>query len=258
MRAIHKGMVSFGLVNVPVKLYSATEDHDIKLHQIHAHDQGRIRYKRTCEECGEAVDNHDIVKAYEAGDQLVTITEDDIANLEGEGNREIEVLEFIPAKDLDPMMYERTYFLAPEKSSKSYTLLAQALMRSRRVAIVRFTMRTKTRLAALRVKNFGKRRVMILHTLMWPDEIREPAFPALDTPVEVTPAELEIAGQLIEAMTADYDPQRYRDDYQQQLRELIEAKLTGGEVAGAPAKRGDNTEDVTDILEKLKASVKAA
>jgi DNA end-binding protein Ku len=260
MRSIWKGSIAFGLVNVPVKVYSATEDHDIKFHQVHAKDNGRIRYKRVCEVCGEVVEYRDIARAYESDDgQSVVITDDDIATLPEERSREIEVLEFIPASQLDPILYDRSYFLEPDsKSSKSYVLLAKTLMETDRVAIVHFALRNKTRLAALRVKDFSKREVMVIHTLLWPDEIRDPDFPVLDTKVEIKPAELKMAGQVVDSMAADFDPDQFHDDYQLQLKELVEAKLEGGEaftVDEAPTEL-DETEDVSDLLAKLEASVK--
>lgn len=270
MRSIWKGSIAFGLVNVPVKLYAATEDHDVTFHQVHAKDNGRIRYKRVCEVCGEVVDYRDIARAYDAqaeaahdaaGDgQLVVITDDDLATLPEERSHEIAVLEFVPADDLDPLMYDRSYFLEPDtKSTKSYVLLAQTLAQTDRVAIVHFALRNKTRLAALRVKDFSKRDVMVLHTLRWPDEIRDPDFPVLDKKVDLKPAELKMAGQVVDSMAAEFDPDRYHDDYQDQLRELIDAKLEGGEaftVEEQPTEL-DATEDVSDLLAKLEASVKA-
>jgi len=259
MRSIWKGAITFGLVNVPVKVYSATEDHDIKFRQVHAKDNGRIRYRRVCEECGEVVDYGDIARAYESDDgRMVVITDDDIANLPEERDHEIEVLEFVPAGDLDPLLYDRSYFLEPaSKSIKSYVLLAKTLAETDRVAIVHFALRNKTRLAALRVKDFSKREVMVVHTLLWPDEIRDPDFPALDTKVEIKPAELKMAGQVVESMADDFASDRYRDTYQDQLQELIAAKLEGGEAftpEDHPAEL-DATEDVSDLLAKLEASV---
>ncbi|MCF6388343.1 Ku protein [Mycobacterium sp. MBM] len=261
MRSIWKGSVSFGLVNVPVKVYSATEDHDIKFHQVHAEDHGRIRYKRTCEVCGEVVEYRDIARAYESDDgQTVIITDEDIATLPEERSREIDVVEFVPADQLDPMMYDKSYFLEPDsKSTKSYVLLAKTLAETDRVAIVHFALRNKTRLAALRVKDFSKRDVMVVHTLLWPDEIRDPDFPSLDKEVEIKPAELKMAGQVVESMTDDFKPDQFRDTYQEQLHELVQAKLEGGEaftVEEQPTEL-DETEDVSDLLAKLEASVKA-
>lgn len=261
MRAIWKGSIAFGLVNVPVKLYAATEDHDVKFHQVHAKDNGRIRYKRVCEVCGEVVEYRDIARAYESEDgQAVIITDDDLANLPEERSREISVAEFVPADQLDPLLYDRSYFLQPDGSStKSYVLLAKTLAQTDRVAIVHFALRNKTRLAALRVNDFGKRQVMVVHTLRWPDEIRDPDFPVLDKKVEIKPAELKMAGQVVESMAEDFHPEQYRDEYQEQLVELIEAKLAGGEAFTAEEKPTelDETEDVSDLLAKLEASVKS-
>lgn len=260
MRSIWKGSIAFGLVNVPVKVYSATEDHDLKFHQVHAKDNGRIRYKRVCEVCGEVVEFRDIAKAFESDDgQTVIITDDDIATLPEERSHEIEVVQFVPASEIDPLMYDRSYFLEPDgKSSKSYVLLAKTLADTDRVAIVHFALRNKTRLAALRVKDFSKRDVMVVHTLLWPDEIRDPDFPVLDKEVEIKPAELKMAGQVVDSMADDFHPEQFRDTYQEQLRELVEAKLEGGEAFTTeeqPAEL-DETEDVSDLLAKLEASVK--
>jgi DNA end-binding protein Ku len=261
MRSIWKGSIAFGLVNVPVKVYSATQDHDIKFHQVHAKDNGRIRYQRVCEVDGEVVEYRDIARAFESDDgQMVIITDDDIATLPEERSREIEVLEFVPASEVDPMLFDRSYFLEPDsKSSKSYVLLAKTLAETDRVAIVHFTLRNKTRLAALRVKDFGKRDVMMVHTLLWPDEIRDPDFPVLDKEVDIKPAELKMAGQVVESMAEDFNPDRYHDTYQEQLQELIEAKLEGGEAftTEEQPKELDETEDVSDLLARLEASVRA-
>jgi DNA end-binding protein Ku len=260
VRSIWKGSVAFGLVNVPVKVYSATEDHDLKFHQVHAQDNGRIKYQRMCDECGEAVEYRDIAKAYEADSgQTVVITDADIATLPEERSHEIEVLEFVPAAEIDPLMYDRSYFLEPDgKSSKSYVLLAKALAATDRVAIVHFALRNKTRLAALRIKRFGKRDVMVVHTLLWPDEIRDPAFPSLGEDVEVRAPELKMAGQVVESMAGDFNPEQYTDTYQEQLQVLVESKLAGGQAFAtveAPA-RLDDTDDVSDLLAKLEASVR--
>jgi DNA end-binding protein Ku len=260
MRSIWKGSLAFGLVNVPVKVYSATEDHDVKFHQVHAKDNGRIRYKRVCEVCGEVVEYRDIARAYESdAGQTVIVTDEDLATLPEERSREIEVLEFVPASELDPLMYDRSYYLEPDsKSTKSYVLLAKTLAQTERVAIVHFALRNKTRLAALRVKDFSKRDVMVIHTLLWPDEIRDPDFPVLDKEVDIKPAELKMAGQVVDSMSDDFHPDQFRDTYQEQLHELVEAKLEGGEAFPTeeqPAEL-DVTEDVSDLLAKLEASVR--
>jgi len=262
MRSIWKGSVSFGLVNVPVKVYSATEDNDIKFHQVHEKDNGRIRYKRVCEICGEVVEFKDIARSFESDDgETVIITDEDISTLPEERSREIEVLEFVPADQLDPMLYDKSYFLEPDsKSSKSYVLLAKTLAETDRIAIVHFTLRNKTRLAALRVKDFSKRDVMMIHTLLWPDEIRDPDFPVLDKEIEIKPAELKMAGQVVESMTDDFQPEQFRDTYREEMLELIQAKIEGGEAFTVEEQEPadlDETEDVSDLLAKLEASVQA-
>jgi DNA end-binding protein Ku len=158
------------------------------------------------------------------------------------------------------MLYDRIYFLEPDgKSLKSYVLLTKTLKETERVAIVHFALRNKTRLAALRVQDFSKRDVMVIQTLLWPDEIRDPDFPSLDAKVDIKPAELKMASQVVESMTDDFNPDRYHDDYQEQLHELIQAKLEGGEAftTEEQPKELDETEDVSDLLAKLEASVKA-
>ena len=258
-RSMWKGAISFGLVTIPVAVFPATEEKSLKFNQLHDADNGRIRYKRVCEVCGEVVEYREIAKAYESDDgQTVIITDDDIATLPEERSHEIEVVQFVPASEIDPLMYDRSYFLEPDgKSSKSYVLLAKTLADTDRVAIVHFALRNKTRLAALRVKDFSKRDVMIVHTLLWPDEIRDPDFPVLDKEVEIKPAELKMAGQVVDSMADDFHPEQFRDTYQEQLLELVQAKLEGGEAFTTeeqPAEL-DATEDVSDLLAKLEASV---
>lgn len=261
MRAIWKGSITFGLVNVPVKLYTATEDHDITFHQVHGRDNGRIHYRRVCEVCGEVVDYADIARSYQADDgRSVVITDDDIAELPDERSHEIEVLEFVAAAELDPLLFDRSYFLEPAAvSTKSYVLLAKTLADTDRVAIVHVALRNKARLAALRVKRFAMREVLVVQTLLWPDEVRDPDFPALDKTVDVKPAELAMAGQVVDSMVTSFDPGRYHDTYREQLWQLIDARLDGGEVFSVDqrATELDATEDVSDLLAKLQASVKA-
>jgi len=260
MRSIWKGSVAFGLVNVPVRVYSATEDHDLKFHQVHAKDHGRIRYRRVCEECGEIVEYRDIAKGYESDTgQTVVITDEDIATLPEERSHEIEVLDFVPAGEIDPLLYDRSYYLEPDgKSPKSYVLLTKTLSETDRVAIVHFTLRNKTRLAALRVRDFSRRQVMVVHTLLWPDEIRDPDFPGLDQDVEIRASELKMAGQVVESMAADFHPEQYTDTYQEQLTELVESKLADGQAFTTPEEPAgiDDAGDVSDLLAKLEASVR--
>jgi DNA end-binding protein Ku len=257
MRSIWKGALTFGLVNVPVKVYSATEDHDVPLHQVHAADGGRIRYQRICELDGEVVPYADIDKAYDDGERTVVLTKEDLASLPSERSREIEVVEFVPTEQIDLLTLDRAYYLEPDsKSPKAYVLLRKTLEQSDRTAIVRFSLRQKTRLAALRVRGD----VLVLQTLLWADEVREAAFPSLDEPVKISDKELELSASLVESFSADFDPADFADEYQQELRTLIDAKLEKGdaldtsETFGA-AEEGEEGGEVIDLMAALRASV---
>jgi len=257
MRAIWKGAIAFGLVNVPVKVYSATEDHDIGLHQVHGADGGRIRYQRRCEVCGEIVDYADIDKAYEEDGRTVILTRDELKSIPAENSHEIEVVQFVPSEQLEPMMFEKSYYLEPDsKSPKAYVLLRRALEDTDRVAVVQFALREKTRLGALRIKDD----VLVLQSLLWADEVREPAFPALETTVRISAQEREMSAALVDSMAGDFEPGQFTDDYQVQLRKLIDAKIEQGEsldteqTFGAEAAETGQGE-VIDLMEALKRSL---
>ena len=256
MRAIWKGSIAFGLVNVPVKVYAATEDHDVSLHQVHEKDGGRIRYQRRCEICGEVVEYKDIAKAYDDGEQTVVLTDEDLASLPVEKSREIEVVEFVPSEQVDPILLNRTYYLEPDSSSsKSYVLLRRTLEDTERTAIVQFSLRQKSRLGALRVRGD----VLTLQTLLWEDEVREAAFPSLDEKVRISAKELEMSSTLVESFSSDFNPAEFTDDYQEQLKTLIEAKLEKGEALDTGETFGTETEEeggkVLDLMEALRRSV---
>ncbi|WP_150308564.1 non-homologous end joining protein Ku [Planctomonas psychrotolerans] len=257
MRSIWKGAITFGLVNVPVKLYSATEDHDVSLHQVHDEDGGRIRYQRRCEICGNVVDYQHIDKAYDDGEHTVVITREDLKSLPEERSREIDVVEFVPSEQVDPIMYDRSYFLEPDSASpKAYALLRETLEKTDRTAIVHFALRQKTRLAALRVRGD----VLVLQTLLWDDEVREATFPALDERVTLSAKELQMSSQLVKSFESDFEPGKFTDDYQEQLRELIEAKIEQGDTFDTAAtfgeaEEGDGGGEVLDLMEALRRSV---
>ena len=257
MRAIWKGALTFGLVNVPVKVYSATEDHDVPLHQVHNKDGGRIRYQRICEIDGEVVPFADIDKAYDDGERTVVLTKEDIDSLPSEKSREIDVVEFVPTEQVDLLTLDRAYYLEPDSASpKAYVLLRKTLEQTDRTAIVRFSLRQKTRLAALRVRGD----VLVLQTLLWADEVREAAFPALDEPVRISAKELELSASLVESFAADFDPSEFTDEYQDELRTLIEAKIEQGDALDTSETFGEQEEDakggeVIDLMEALRASV---
>ncbi|MGN6325467.1 non-homologous end joining protein Ku [Pseudolysinimonas sp.] len=255
MRSIWKGSLSFGLVNVPVKLYSATEDHDVPLHQVHDKDGGRIRYKRVCEIDGETVDYEHIAKAYVDGDQTVVLTDDDLKALPAERSKDIDVVEFVPTEQIDPIMFEKSYYLAPDsKSNKAYVLLMRTLEDTDRTAIVQFALRQRTRLAALRVRDG----VLTLQTLLYDDEVREARFPELDETPRITDAELKMSRQLVDSFASDFQPEKFTDEYQEQLRTLVEAKLEQGDTVDTEATFGRETEgggEVLDLMEALRRSV---
>jgi DNA end-binding protein Ku len=256
MRSIWKGSLSFGLVNVPVKLYAATEDHDVPLHQVHDKDGGRIRYQRRCEIDGEIVDFEHIAKAYVDGDETVMLTAEDLASLPAERSKDIDVVEFVPSDQVDPIMFEKSYFLAPDsKSTKAYVLLRQTLQATDRTAIVQFALRQKTRLAALRVHDD----VLMLQTLLWDDEVREARFPELDEAPKITDAELKMSKQLVESFASDFTPEKFTDEYQEQLRTLVEAKLEQGDALDTEATfgraEGQGGGEVLDLMEALRRSV---
>ena len=256
VRAIWKGALTFGLVNVPVKVYSATEDHDVSLHQVHNKDGGRIRYQRVCEVDGEVVPYSDIDKAYDDGERTVVLTKDDLASLPAEKSREIDVVEFVPSEQIDLLTLDRAYYLEPDSASpKAYVLLRKTLEQTDRTAIVRFSLRQKTRLAALRVRGD----VLVLQTLLWADEVREAAFPALDESVRISAKELELSASLVESFSSDFDPEEFTDEYQQELRTLIEAKLEKGDALDTSETFGEQEEEaggeVIDLMAALRASV---
>ena len=257
MRSIWKGALTFGLVNVPVKVYSAIDDHDVPLHQVHNADGGRIRYQRICELDGEVVPYQDIDRAYDDGERTVVITKDDLKSLPSERSREIDVVEFVPSEQIDPLLLDRPYYLEPDSASpKAYVLLRQTLEATDRTAIVRFSLRQKTRLAALRVRGD----VLVLQTLLWADEVREASFAGLDEPVKISAKELELSASLVQSFASDFDPSQFVDEYQQELRTLIDAKLESGdaletaETFAAAPEQGESGE-VIDLMEALRASV---
>ena len=256
MRAIWKGAVSFGLVSVPVKLYSATESHDISFRQVHAKDGGRIKYKRVCSIDGEEVEYADIAKGYETDDgQMVVLDDSDLAELPSSSSREISVEKFVPSEQIDPMMLDKSYYLEPDKAAaKPYALLREAIREADRMAVVTVALRNRTSTAVLRVRD----EVLVLQTMMWPDEIRKPDFATLGaTEDQAKPQELKMARMLVETLAGDYDPGEYEDDYASAVEAVVRAKLEGGEVKELP-KEEPKKGEVVDLLAALQRSVDAA
>ena len=253
MRAIWTGAVAFGLVNVPVKLYSATSSHDVDLHQVHDADGGRIRYKRTCEKCGKVVAYENIDRAYDDGTHTVVLTDEDFERLPAERNREIEVVEFVPSEQVDPIRFDKSYYLEPDpRSVKAYVLLRRTLESTDRTAIVRFALRQRTRLGALRVHDD----TLLLQGLLWDDEVRTAEFDSLGDVPKISAKELELAKAVVAQLEDDFTPSEYVDEYQAQLRELIDAKLEKGDAIETPVPEDeDEGAEVLDLMEALRRSV---
>ncbi|UPU45790.1 MULTISPECIES: Ku protein [Rhodococcus] len=259
MRSIWKGSIAFGLVNVPVKVYSATEDHDIRFHQVHAKDGGRIKYNRVCSECGNTVQFADIDKAYDSEDgSRVILNDEDFNKLPAAEKHEIPVLEFVPNDQIDPILFEKSYFLEPDSATpKAYVLLSTVLTESDRTALVHFTLRQKTRLAAMRARDG----VLVIQTLLWPDEVRAAEFPSLDDVEKPKAKELKMAQTLVESMAGDFDPTEFTDDYQLQLRQLLDEMIENGGKKVIPAAEVDQEgtdAEVVDLVAALQRSVDEA
>ena len=255
MRSMWKGGISFGLVMIPVRLYAATEQKDIAFRQVHRVDGGRIRFRRFCSVCGEEVPYEDVVKGYELSTgEMVVLDDEDLADLPLPTTKSIEVLHFAPAEQLDPILFNRSYYVEPETAgARAYVLLRDALEQSGRIAIAQVALRQRESLATLRSRDG----VLVLETLLWPDEVRTADFPFLDQDVEVRPQELTMAASLIDSMTSDFDPDAHHDGYREALVEVVDAKIQGREltqpgaleIAAAPS---------TSLADALKASLAAA
>src|SRR3982751_2527404 len=255
MRSIWKGAISFGLVTIPVKLYSATEQKDVAFHQVRRSDGSRIKYKRVAATDGEEVAYGDIAKGYELPNgETVVLTDDDFKDLPLTTSKAIDVLTFVPLEEVDPIYFEKSYYLEPEKNgAKPYVLLREALEESGKVAIVKVALRSRESLATLRVRDG----VFVLETMLWPDEVRTPDFGFLDEDIDVRPQELAMAGSLIETLSGDFDPSEYKDSYREALQEVIEAKIAGHEVK-QPEVAQPTSGTVVDLMAALRASVEAA
>lgn len=256
MRAIWKGAVSFGLVNVPVRLYSATENHDVQFRQVHVADGGRIRYKRVCSIDGDEVAYDDIAKGYETEDgEMVVLTDEDFADLPTRSSKEISVEKFVPSDQIDPIYFDKTYYLEPDKSAvKPYVLLRDALEGEDRMAVATVAIRTRMTLAVLRVREG----MIVMQTMLWPDEVRDAgAFGDLGADEKATEKEMSMAQVLIDQLADDFEPDDYEDDYALAVKELVRAKVEGGEVKAAPEEEDEGGE-VVDLLAALAKSVERA
>lgn len=254
MQTVWKGSISFGLVSIPVRLVAATEEQDVRFRQVHAADGGRIRYKRVCDNGGHEVAYADIAKGYEMpGGDMVVLTDDDLTDLPVSSSRVVEVQSFVPFSEIDPTALSRAYYAEPSGDAKPYVLLRDALEQAGRVAIVKVSLRSRERLAVLRAREG----VLVVQTMLWPDEIRQPAFGFLDDEPTVRPQEMQMAESFIEAMAADFEPEEYVDEYRTALLEVVQAKVEGAEITKAPEVAPDEGK-VVDLMEALRRSVAEA
>lgn len=255
MRAIWKGALSFGLVSIPVRLYTATEERDVSFHQVHREDGGRVRYRRVCQIDGEEVSYSDIAKGYELPTgEVVVLTDEDFAGLPLPTSRAVDVLEFVPLDQVDPIYFAKSYYLEPDKQgTKPYVLLRNALLQSGMVALVKVAIRTRETLGTVRVRDD----VLVLETMVWPDEVRTPDFGFLGEDVSVRDQELTMAESLIDSMSGDFDPSQYHDEYREALQQVVEAKVEGREVV-APEEVTPTPGRAVDLMAALRRSVEEA
>lgn len=254
-RSMWRGAVSFGLVTIPVRVYGATEDRDVTFRQVHAEDGGRIRQQRICEKCGEVVAYADVAKGFESADgRIAVLTDEDFANLPLSTLKTVDVVQFVAEREVDPTFFQRTYFLEPEATGqKPYVLLRDALAAQGRVAVVKVALRQRESLALIRPKGD----LLLLHTMYWPDELRDGGFAAPTAEVKASDAEMEMAKLLIAQLEGTFDPQAYSDSYREALLEVVNAKLAGVD-APVAAETSAPAGDVVDLMAALKASVDAA
>jgi DNA end-binding protein Ku len=253
-QSVWKGSISFGLVSIPVRLFSATEEKDISFRQVHREDGGRIRYKRVCSVDGEEVPYADIAKGYELPDgEMVILDDDDFANLPISSSRSVEVLSFVPAAQIDAVQMSKPYYCDPTGDVKPYVLLRDSLEKADRVAVVKVALRQRERLAMLRAREG----VLVLQTLLWPDEVREPKLDFSDDEVKVRDQELAMAESYINALSGDFEPEEFSDEYRGALEEVIEAKVAGREMV-APAEEPASSGQVVDLMDALRRSVAEA
>ena len=225
MRSVWAGTVSFGLVSIPVRLYPATAPRDVAFRQVHTDDGGRISFRRVCTACGGDVPYAGVARGLELPDgDLVVLSDEDLASLPRERSHRIDVLSFTSGRDIDPMLADRSYYLEPAASgARAYRVFAAALQRAGKVAVATVTLRQRETLAQLRARDG----VLVLQTLLWPDEVREADFPVLDQARDIRGPELATAVSLIDAMTAPFDPAAHHDRYRAELADLIQAKVSG-------------------------------
>lgn len=256
MHTVWKGSISFGLVNIPVKLFSAVEDRDIKFRQFHKECKSPIKYKKVAE-CDDDVTNDEIIKVYESPNgRFIEITEDEIKKLkEEQEQKQVAIIDFVKLTEIDPIYYDKTYYIGADSGgSKPYALLSEILKKSKKIGIAKITIRSKERLAAIR----PHKNMLLIETLHFPDEVRD----AKDAPIgvsnqtTVSEKEFEIGMMLIEQLTTTFDPTKYTDTYRTALEKLIQEKMEKNEYISTPDKPADDERNnVVDLMTALQASI---
>lgn len=247
----HKSLISFGMVAIPIAMYTATQDNDIHFNQLHKDDKSRIRYKKTCAHCGKEIKAEDIVKGYEyEKEKYVVVTEEEIEKVKTEKEKSIQILHFAQLNQISPVYYDKTYQVTPEKGGeKAFELLRLALLQEQKIAIGKTVLGTKDTLMVIIPREDG----MLISTMFYADDIKE--IQKQYNKSEVSEAEMNMAKLLINSMDTPFDPSKYKDEYQGKLRELIETKISGKEIVTA---KMESEGKVVDLMEALKASVEKA
>ncbi len=255
MHTVWKGSISFGLVNIPVRMFTATEERDIRFRQLHDACHTPIRYAKICPTCDREVQQSELIRGYEyEKGNFVIIKDEDIEKITPETRKAVEILDFVDLSEIDPIFFDKSYFLSPQETGdKAYSLLRAAMEHTGKIAIARITLRNRESLAVLRIFQ----NCLVLETIYYPDEVRAvdkvPALPAGD--FKVADNELRMAEQLVESMSAPFEPSKYTDTYREDLHRMIQQKLEGQEVTAAPAAAKTN---VIDLMAALQASIAAA
>jgi DNA end-binding protein Ku len=253
MHTMWKGSISFGLVNIPIKLHAATEDKDVKLRTLHKKCHSPIKYEKICPVCEQEVENEEIVKAYEySKGKFVVLDQEDLENLRKENeDKAVEIIDFVKMDQIDPIYFDRSYYMSPSESGgKAYSLLRKALEESQKVGLAKIIIRSKEQLAVIRVFE----NTLVMETIHYPDEVRRVAdVPNVPTDNKVTKKELDTAILLIDQLTSEFEPEKYTDEYRTALLELIESKRTGKETVTPLVK--DIGTNVTDLMAALQASI---
>lgn len=253
MQTVWKGSIAFGMVSIPIRLVSATEERDVPLRQVHDADGGRIKYRRFCSIDGEEVPYSHIAKGYEiSDDDVVVLTDDDLANLPIASTKAVEVVSFADRDEINPISLSRAYYADPTGDAKPYKLLHDTLVETNKVAVVKLALRQRERLATIRPQDG----VLVVQTMLWPDEVRRPSFSFQGDDIDVRPAELEMASMFVGAFDQGFDPEQFHDQYREALQAVVDAKLSGHEVVRAPEPEGDT--NVIDLMEALRASIAQA